>query len=163
MTASHTYPNFTEGRPNALAPLLTDNFTEDKNCYNEALQKQFMQNKKLVTEFVHGNDNFTRKGVLDIQEHANRCLIEPLLNMFLYFAKCNFEQNDTLLNAFVQPVLQAGNLIYHEKVKAALMSVKFPIKKYFETKQLLIPTLEHIRSLQRQKNFYQFRARVAME
>ncbi|XP_030757984.1 uncharacterized protein LOC115883721 isoform X1 [Sitophilus oryzae] len=48
---------------------------------------------------LHNNDNFTRKDVLQIQNIANGYLLEPLLDMFMNFAKCNIQyQNPALYN-----------------------------------------------------------------
>lgn len=59
---------------------------------------------KFALQFVlslHNNDNFSRKDVLEVQEFANKYLLDPLLDTFITYARCSFEHEDpSLFNEF---------------------------------------------------------------
>lgn len=88
-------------------------FSLDQEISQNKFKDEFELSKKklnkLVVEFVvslHNNNNFTREDVVKIQKCANECLIEPLLNIFISFAKCSFYQHDALYNEFCSIVSQ---------------------------------------------------------
>lgn len=109
-------PIFCPSKEASTESLLPNPFNVSDVNFNEENQNEFKFNKelfdKIITEFVlylHNNDNFSRKDVFKIQEFTNQFLIEPILNMFVNFAKCNFQENLELYNDFCSLVSNFRN------------------------------------------------------
>lgn len=65
----------------------------------DSLQKKMQSSLLEFSLSLHNNDNFSRKDVFQIQDLANKYLYDPLLDIFMAFAKCNIQyQNSSIYN-----------------------------------------------------------------
>ncbi|XP_024875366.1 uncharacterized protein LOC112456837 [Temnothorax curvispinosus] len=65
-----------------------------------------------VTEFVltlHNNNNFSRKDVFKIQKYANKCLIDPLLDIMKSFINNKLHANSSVYNEFSSLISNCRN------------------------------------------------------
>lgn len=104
---------FNEFEPNTY----TDTSVNDNTT--ETPHKKFDLNNHLKTNinmaltfslFLHNNNNFSRKDVLEVQKHVNQYIINPLLDAFISFAKSNFQnEQPSLYNNFSSLVSNLRN------------------------------------------------------
>lgn len=116
-TSSTTTKNMSYSVPNIKYDLVNTIEMPTDGALPESHKFDFdLFQKKLITfalKFslsLHNNDNFSRKDVLEVQEFAIKYLLDPLLDTFMTYARCNFQHKDpSLFNEFCSLVSNFRN------------------------------------------------------
>lgn len=103
-----SYDNETinETRPSKMIKI------EDSSIPEFQMEESLKKMINFVTEFVltlHNNKNFSRKDVFEIQEYANKCLIDPLLDIMKLFVNNKLQANNSVHNEFCSLISNCRN------------------------------------------------------